>query len=197
MHSVHLHVHVNACTYDCILNHFVSDVSIQCSNASAILYSLPDSSLTASSSHSASGTRPFRSRLYTTEHLPSLRGGWFANDNQAGQWLQANLLQPYTIQAVATRGRQATHEYYITLYKLALSLTDSEFDVVQNGGRDRLFRGNSDQNTIVSHNISATQAQYARLIAQQWVGHIVVRWELYVCATNSKYKVKQGLHYPN
>eukprot|EP00057_Strongylocentrotus_purpuratus_P014292 XP_011668766.1 PREDICTED: uncharacterized protein LOC590339 [Strongylocentrotus purpuratus] len=142
---------------------------------------IPDSSLTASSEFNADqGAKRGRLNL---ARVGSLRGAWSALVNNANQWIQVDLLDPYRIISVATQGRQDESQW-ITSYKLACSTDGTTFDTVQgictNPGADRIFTGNVDRNTIVTSTLPVPQVcRYVRLMPVSWSGQISLRMEIY------------------
>ena len=168
---------------------FVLDLTSQCVDPSAIIYSLPDSSFTASTTWpSGNDHNPYHSRLYTNTDA-GVVGAWQAQLPEAGQWIQADLLETHTVQGFAIRGRDQSAQYP-TAYEFALGLNGVDFEsVALSNGNAKIFGGNVDASSIVQQNISATSARFARLIVLAWEGPLIaLRWEIYACVTNSKYK---------
>ncbi|XP_011663055.2 uncharacterized protein LOC589087 [Strongylocentrotus purpuratus] len=144
-------------------------------------YVIQDSSLTASSEFNADhGAKRGRLNL---ARVGNLRGAWSALANNANQWIQVDLLDPYRIISIATQGRQDVSQW-VTSYKLACSTDGTTFATVQgictNPGADRIFNGNVDRDTLVTNTLPVPQVcRYVRLMPVSWFGHISLRMELY------------------
>ena len=150
-----------------------------CTDSTPLLYSLSDTSLSASSTHGSYS--PSVSRL----HNLLSQACWASGPNQPGEYIQADLLQVYVIQGFAARGRGDGHTQFVTSFKFATSVDGATFDTVQLwNGQERIFLGNTDATGIVSHSIDSTDAQFVRLIAMSWTNHISLRWEVYACVSS-------------
>ena len=161
-----------------------------CSSEQALLASLPDSSLSESSSWQSDilpTTDATRSRL-NTPHVPSTAsGGWLAGANSVGEWVQADLLALTHVYKLATQGRHHdTSQQWTSSLQLKTSLTNVEqnFEFVQAtpGGAAVTFNANYDEDSIVENRFSPRVARYVRLYPQTWNLHMALRWEVYGCA---------------
>ena len=156
----------------------------ECLNPSPLLYSLPDSSLTASSiGGNAEGHFPPMSRLFNLLGYAS----WASFVNEIGEYIQAHLFQPFIVQGFSTRGRGDGYERYLRAYKFGTSMNSSTFDIIRlRNGEEKVFAGNVNTTGIVRHTIDAVEGQFVRLIAVAWEYHITVRWEIYACLSSCK-----------
>jgi len=89
----------------------------------------PDSSFSASSSRS--GDEAFKGRLYGD-------GAWSpSGNNNANDYLQADLLYEFIICAVATQGNPNA-DHWTTQYKLQLSYCGGTWDIYQENNVDKV-----------------------------------------------------------
>ena len=84
---------------------------------------------------------------------------------------------------IATKGRFFwTRDSYITTYYITYSRDGEQFEYVMDGVVNRLFSGNYDGVSIVSHSFNpGFVARYVRLVAQGSYNSISLRWEIYGC----------------
>ncbi|EDO38983.1 predicted protein, partial [Nematostella vectensis] len=145
--------------------------------------SIPDSSITASSSFS-SKHYPHYGRLNNQIVNSKHYGTWGAGLNRKGEYLQVDLGRVTWVTHVATQGRP----YYtqgVTEYTVEYSLTGDQWQSYQDGnGVTKIFPGNSDQTTVVKNELShAIKARHVRIVVQAWYGgYIMMRVEFYGCA---------------
>ncbi|XP_031554029.1 contactin-associated protein-like 5 [Actinia tenebrosa] len=133
-------------------------------------YIIPDSSFTASSASSASYPfgLPFNGRLNASF-------GWAPKTTtNPNDYLQVDLGFPYVICAVTTQGR-GNGEEWVTEYKVSLSMNDKNWMPYQENGIDKIFTGNTDQNSYVKNSIIRTRARYIRLYPTKYNGYKVMR----------------------
>ncbi|XP_068676816.1 uncharacterized protein [Montipora foliosa] len=127
----------------------------------------------------------WRGRLYTPKQF-SYPGAWCARYTDTNQWLQAAFQRPVDITAIATQGR-ADYNQWVSSFTLSYSEDGAKFTVYTVGGQQKVFKGNSDKNTVVKHNIvPSITARFVRVHPKTWQGHISMRMELYGCLTVCK-----------
>ncbi|XP_078357060.1 uncharacterized protein LOC144641914 [Oculina patagonica] len=141
-----------------------------------------DAQITASSQFDANHAA-IQGRLDFRE-IPKRVGSWSAARNDLQQWLQIYLGSQNTkVTRVATQGRNDA-EQWVTKYKLQYSNNGVNFQYYRDQGQttDKIFNGNSDQDTVVWHTLnSSITARYIRFRPEAWHGHISMRVELYGC----------------
>ncbi|CAH1272632.1 TNR [Branchiostoma lanceolatum] len=139
--------------------------------------SIPDSSITASS---------VRSVTHKTYHgrLNSLEGqsAWVARVNERGQWLQIDLDGTAVVHGVVTQGR-ATYDQWVTSYKLEHSWNGRSWTTITDtDGSDKIFTGNADRSTPVTHILRPpVAARYVRFVVQTFISHMSMRVEVLGC----------------
>ncbi|XP_078352789.1 uncharacterized protein LOC144637600 [Oculina patagonica] len=115
-------------------------------------------------------------------------GGWSAATNDVNQWLQIDLGRQYSrVTGVATQGRNDFGQF-VTRYKLQYSndTVNFQYYVEQGQTTDKEFAGNSDRDTVVSHELNPPiRARYIRFVPVAWYDHISMRVELYGCQAPS------------
>ena len=120
---------------------------------------------------------PYQSRLN------SIRS-WSSRTNNLKQWLQIDLLGVGRVTGVATQGRRDANQW-VTSYVLSYS-KGTLFRVYRQGGRVKLFRANSDRNTVVYHKLRPhIVSQAIRVHPKKWKAHISMRVELYGCSAGT------------
>ncbi|XP_078606444.1 uncharacterized protein LOC144879090 [Branchiostoma floridae x Branchiostoma japonicum] len=140
--------------------------------------SIPDSSITASSVYDINH-KTYHGRLNTLEG----RTAWVASITlEAGQWLQVDLGGTSVVHGVITQGRD-THDQWVTSYKLQHSRSGRSWTTyTDTDGSDKIFTGNTDRRTPVTHILRPpVAAQYVRFVVQTWVLHISMRVEVLGC----------------
>ncbi|XP_015757096.1 PREDICTED: uncharacterized protein LOC107336222 [Acropora digitifera] len=138
---------------------------------------IPNGYITASSTYNRY-TAPWLGRL-NNKARGRLKGAWSAKRNNRKQWLQFNLGIPTLVTEIRTQGRQDANQW-VTKYKLFYSNNGVRFTPYKKGGRVKIFRGNSDRNTIVSHKLRpAVRARYFRILVVSWYGHVSMRAGFY------------------
>ncbi|XP_078351938.1 LOW QUALITY PROTEIN: polycystin-1-like protein 2 [Oculina patagonica] len=112
------------------------------------------------------------------------RACWTAGTVDANQWLEVDLGDQYTeVTRVATQGR-GDYGQWVTKYKLQYSDDQLNFQYYKEQGQnvDKEFAGNSNQNTVVRHDLNPPiSARYIRFRPVSWYGEISMRAELYGC----------------
>ncbi|XP_078343417.1 retinoschisin-like [Oculina patagonica] len=110
-------------------------------------------------------------------------GCWAVATNDIHQWLQVDLGNPNTVvTGVATQGR-SNAAGRVTKYKLQYSNDGVTFQYYkEQGDTDMEFAGNTDQDTVVNHDLNPPiTARYIRFRPVTWNHHISMRVELYGC----------------
>ncbi|XP_073247189.1 uncharacterized protein [Porites lutea] len=118
-------------------------------------------------------------------------GSWSPYTNNVKQWLQIDRgSQERTLVAkIATQGENAKSTW-VTHYRLQYSDNGDKFNVYkeQGQGKDKVFDGNTDPDTIVSHKLNPRiRARYIRFLPTAWHKHISMRVELYGCKGTAKF----------
>ncbi|KAL9954039.1 hypothetical protein ACROYT_G041527 [Oculina patagonica] len=112
-------------------------------------------------------------------------GSWVAATSDAHQWLQIDLGSRYTkVTRVATQGRNGAYVNWVTKYKLQYSNDGVNFQyyIEPGEGADEEFAGNTDQDTVVYHDLSQPiTARYVRFLPVAWYEWTSMRVELYGC----------------
>ncbi|XP_022779915.1 polycystic kidney disease protein 1-like 2 isoform X2 [Stylophora pistillata] len=113
------------------------------------------------------------------------QGAWSAKTKDANQWLQIDLGSVFTkVTGVATQGRYM-YDQWVTKYKVQFSNGGSTFTNYKEPGQaaDKVFDGNTDQNTVVKHFLHAPfRARYIRFQPVTYYERISMRVELYGCS---------------
>ena len=156
------------------------------SGPGAILTSLPDSALTASSSHSSS-LSPAYSRLHSHDPAGTRRyTSWSVGTNDARQWIQADFGDIRVLTAIETQGRkreEASHEVQcVKSFKVSVNVSGSGFEyILDDSGSEKIFPANqeSDSESVVRNCLDYVVARAVRLHPVTWQTHISLRWELY------------------
>lgn len=145
-------------------------------------YKLPDSAFRASTDYRPGGTwraSADNARLYfEDDHTNKRIGAWCGNERD-NQWLRVDLGRRRRIRAIATQGRDMFHEH-VKEYKLAFSDNDSNYQVYQENGKDRVFIGNCDHFTPVLNTFNPVTARYVKIIVVK-ASYPCMRVELYGC----------------
>lgn len=143
-----------------------------------LIVHLPASALTASSYHAndLNGHGPPNARYDQV----TTNSNWSSAGNNPDQWLQVDLGGSAIIRAIGTKGRSRGASQWVTSYKLQYSNDGVHWvDYSQNGG-PHVFKGNSDNNSEVRHNLlQPFRARYLRFLPQAWNSHITMRVEAY------------------
>ncbi|KAL9964029.1 hypothetical protein ACROYT_G027603 [Oculina patagonica] len=140
--------------------------------------SISDGQITASSEWGGMG-------LHFHETLMKA-GAWAAATSDANQWLQVDLVSNYfTVTRVATQGREESKWLqWVTKYNLQYSDDEVNFQFYKEQGQleNKEFAGNTDENTVVYHDLNPPiRARYIRFRPVAWNHHILTRAELYGC----------------
>ncbi|KAI8513969.1 hypothetical protein Bbelb_082930 [Branchiostoma belcheri] len=112
--------------------------------------------------------------------LNSEPGAWCANGGNP--WLQVDLNSLKSVAGVITQGR-AGYPQWVTSYKLAFSNDGVTWETYTEDGREKVFAGNTDENTEVEHLLDpAVTARFVRFYPQTVYGHPSMRMEVLLCA---------------
>ncbi|XP_071785279.1 lactadherin-like [Asterias amurensis] len=96
----------------------------------------------------------------------NMEGGWCSLASDSNPWIQVNLNAKVYITGLITQGYDS--EYYVTTYKVMYGVSTSSLtNVTTSSGSNRLFYGNSAENTQVTK-FSAVYAQYLRINPVTW-----------------------------
>jgi hypothetical protein len=148
---------------------FFGDQSTQ----SPVMPTLPDGNLSASSEFGGTHTAS-RARLNAT-YDPN----WSAASNNQNQWIKVDCGQVERITSIATQGRYG-YDQWVTSYKVSYSNDNTNWTFIQEGASDKIFTGNSDRHTVVTHELDAPiDARYIRFHPWSWYGHVSMRIEVY------------------
>ncbi|XP_035673289.1 uncharacterized protein LOC118413828 isoform X1 [Branchiostoma floridae] len=144
---------------------------------------IPDGHITASSTHPDCATS--KARLHSREESRTSQGGWAgawcANGPlNTNQWLQVDVGAETTVAGVITQGRNVGGNQWVTSYKLRFSRDGSTWSTyLDNLGREKVFSGNSDQDTEVRHLLDPpVTARYVRFWPQTWNSYLSMRVEV-------------------
>ncbi|KAI8494565.1 hypothetical protein Bbelb_277910 [Branchiostoma belcheri] len=112
--------------------------------------------------------------------LNSEPGAWCANGGNP--WLQVDLNSLKSVAGVITQGR-AGYPQWVTSYKLAFSNDGVTWETYTEDGREKVFAGNTDENTEVEHFLDPpVTARFVRFYPQTVYGHPSMRMEVLLCA---------------
>ncbi|XP_066275207.1 uncharacterized protein [Branchiostoma lanceolatum] len=132
---------------------------------------VPDSHITASSTHPHCATN--KARLHAA-------GAWCANSPlNTNQWLQVDVGAETTVTGVITQGRPVGNQW-VKSYKLRFSRDGTTWSTyLDKLGREKVFSGNSDQDTEVRHLLDPpVTARYVRFWPQTWNSYLSMRVEV-------------------
>eukprot|EP00058_Branchiostoma_floridae_P004738 XP_002590226.1 hypothetical protein BRAFLDRAFT_97411 [Branchiostoma floridae] len=127
-----------------------------------------------------------KARPHSLEESLTSQGGWAgawcaAHPLNTNQWLQVDVGAETTVAGVITQGRSSdTYLQRVTSYKLRFSRDGSTWSTyLDKLGREKVFSGNTDQDTEVRHLLDPlVTARYVRFWPQTWTGHISMRVEV-------------------
>ncbi|KAI8513971.1 hypothetical protein Bbelb_082950 [Branchiostoma belcheri] len=112
--------------------------------------------------------------------LNSEPGAWCANGGNP--WLQVDLNSLKSVAGVITQGR-AGYPQWVTSYKLAFSNDGVTWETYTEDGQEKVFAGNTDENTEVEHLLDPpVTARFVRFYPQTVHGHPSMRMEVLLCA---------------
>ena len=153
----------------------------ECVQNIALIAQLPDSSITADSSHDYDALHvPSRARLHTQHEAGGPYGAWTSNNHDAA-WIQANLLSFYFVNSVATQGRNHVNQW-VTSYSLQTGADVSSLaSILDAAGATRVFDANSDRDSVVVNAFEPVRAWLVRLDVVTFHSFPSMRWEVYGC----------------
>ncbi|XP_068726460.1 uncharacterized protein, partial [Montipora capricornis] len=141
---------------------------------------LPDVALTASSIYHTNYAA-YQGRLNSMRSGAKF-GSWIAKHNNKHQWFQVDLGNRAIIIKCATQGRYDANQW-VSSYTIRYGMNGFHFKIYKEGGRTRVFQGNSERQIIVMNRfLSPIRARFVRLYPRTWYGHISMRMELYGCS---------------
>ncbi|KAL9955705.1 hypothetical protein ACROYT_G037065 [Oculina patagonica] len=143
-------------------------------------YAIPDSAVTASSIFWAFANAG-KGRLHLVSN--GQNGGWVANPrNRYRSWFQVDFGRWSKIMRISTQGRQDAPQW-VTKYRVSYSYDGIFFkDYRENEEATKIFNGNTDQNTVVSHKLkNPIIARFIRINPISFNGLISLRAEFYGC----------------
>ncbi|XP_048576157.1 lactadherin-like [Nematostella vectensis] len=159
--------------------------------------SIPDSSITASSTWHTPGHGSHHARLNNQPVAGQHIGAWAAAGGNKGEYLQVDLGRVTWVTHVATQGRPTSNSQWVTEYTVEYSLRGDQWQSYQDDveyslrgdqwqsyqdqdGLIKVFPGNSNKTTVVMYEFSPViKARYVRIVAQAWIGNTCIRAELY------------------
>jgi len=100
-------------------------------------------------------------------------GAWTAHDSTVGSWLQVDLENPRAIGAIAIQGSPLLGGTWTQSFELQYGEDPATLVSFKNkDGTTRIFKGNSDQGTIVRHDLEVlVTGRYFRVVPKLWTGH--------------------------
>lgn len=150
---------------------------------------ITDQQITASSSwNTAHGKQNARLNRQAARGKTS---AWSAGSNDLNQWLQIDFGRNVKITKLATQGRNDYGDQWVKSYTLAYSADGSNvFQTYQENELDKVFTGNADRNTVVTHVLlQPITARYVQIKPKSWNNHIAMRAEFYGCILSDRYQV--------
>eukprot|EP00058_Branchiostoma_floridae_P004749 XP_002590237.1 hypothetical protein BRAFLDRAFT_97397 [Branchiostoma floridae] len=134
----------------------------------------------ANSQYNTGSCAASKARLHSQEGA----GAWCAEQFNKQQWLQVDVGAETTVAGVITQGRAASssgHQTeWVTSYKLRFSTDGVTWSTyLDKFGREKVFSGNSDQDTEVRHLLDPpVTARHVRFWPQTWNDRISMRVEV-------------------
>ncbi|XP_060073558.1 hemicentin-1-like [Ylistrum balloti] len=201
----------NSGVYTCIAGPFSKTLTLEVSEEScqtALVKSLPDASITASSHYEDTlySDAPSRSKLDTvregditeakTGRRKILGGSWQAYVNDKRQWLQLEFPQLAIVTEIVTQGRSSTdcctQRQWVTQYKLLFSKDGRHWHKYREikTGDTKIFEGNRDHDTKCKHELPVpVVARFLRINPVAWNEKISLRVEVFGCTVPSTLKM--------
>ncbi|XP_078346362.1 uncharacterized protein LOC144631716 isoform X2 [Oculina patagonica] len=142
---------------------------------------IPDSSIKANYEHNAAHGAT-NARL---NHVAGYgkTGAWSTLNLEQGQWIQVDLGEITKVTKIGTRGRSEAAQW-VTEYKVSYSFDGGYFEFYKHDpyGDARVFKGNSDMNSLVINPLDPPIiARYIRIQPVKYYGFMSLRMELYGC----------------
>ncbi|XP_005077840.1 lactadherin isoform X3 [Mesocricetus auratus] len=146
--------------------------------------SIPDNQMTASSSYKTWNLRAFGwYPHYARLDMQGKINAWTAQSNTNREWLQVDLGTQRQVTGIITQGaRDFGQIQYVASYKVAHSNDGVHWTMYEEQGTDKVFRGNSDNNSHKKNVFEAPfMARYVRVLPVSWHRRITLRLELLGC----------------
>ncbi|XP_078348205.1 uncharacterized protein LOC144633246 isoform X1 [Oculina patagonica] len=151
-------------------------------------HAIDDKFLTASSSSLLADAG--RGRLHLFANFLQDDGGWIADDNDKyGSWFQVEFRSWTKVTRISTQGKQADDEWnmaWVTKYHVTYSYDGIFFNDYEENGKDpKVFDGNTNGYTVVSHKLKIPIiTRYIRINPISFHGfQISLRADFYGCQT--------------
>ena len=164
-----------------MLVNFLISVELSCGETFDLIssseYSVPDSSLTASS-QSRNWGGASSSRLNSTTC-------WAGDRDQPPHWIKVDFGQDRIVKAIQTTRDGDRSGYWVKRYTISTSQDDVNWNTIQENGEDVVFDGNTDDDpyAIVTNELPAPiQTRFVRLNVVEWYGYDPgLRWAVVGC----------------
>ncbi|XP_028409028.1 uncharacterized protein LOC114531613 isoform X2 [Dendronephthya gigantea] len=105
------------------------------------------------------------------------RVAWIPASGDTDPWIQINFVLMVTIVEILTQGR-SIHNQWVKNYKVAFAQQPTIIRFYRENGVEKLFRGNTDRDTVVANALSpAIRAQYIRIYPKEYNDHRAMRLE--------------------
>ncbi|XP_068752060.1 thioredoxin domain-containing protein 3 homolog isoform X3 [Montipora capricornis] len=146
--------------------------------------SIPDDAIKASSEldeqHNAS-----RARLNANAEGEKM-GAWVPLQSDEDQWLQVNLGKTTRLTKIAVQGEAGDSSRHVKEFTVSCSLDGEVFAPYREDNTEKVFEGNSDQETVVAVSLkSPIITQFVKLCPKTWNEGIALRTEFYGCSADS------------
>ncbi|EDO41952.1 predicted protein, partial [Nematostella vectensis] len=145
---------------------------------------ISDSAITASSYYLQgvnTYSMPCYARLNNVDQPGISNGAWLAHNFQAGEYIEIDLGRNVAVTGVATQGKPIGSDW-VTSYKISYKTDLTAWFVVKEDGQDKVFPGNSDNNTPVYNWFSSPfLARRIRIVVQGFLNIPALRVELFGC----------------
>ncbi|XP_052818006.1 inactive carboxypeptidase-like protein X2 [Mya arenaria] len=142
-----------------------------------------DAQITSSTDNSPStDSRGFR--LYTVK-TDAHEGSWAAGIPDTYQYIQVRFYRLKHVSGVALQGK-ADYGQYVTAYKVLYSCDCASFrTIMDTNGYDKVFAGNTDDNTVVTSMLPVeVTALCVRINPVTYKGWLVMRFDILGCPVN-------------
>ena len=136
-----------------------------------------DSAIKASSVYS-SGFVPHHGRLNLNRGLCGWAPAYAKKDTS---WIRVDLGDTTSVTGVATQGRcNSYNNHWATSYTVSYSSDDRHWEFLKESDRTKVFTGNTDRTTVVTHIFkNPIIARYIKIAPQSYASSPVLRMELY------------------
>eukprot|EP00794_Sanderia_malayensis_P011221 gene11221-12400_t len=125
---------------------------------------------------------PARARIGLQSDKQGNAGGWCSDprQNDRPQYLQVDYKVDQDVCRIAIQGLDRARSW-VSYYKLAFSSNGVHWSVYKEGGKEKVFQGNVDQDDFTSYRlIDPIKARFIRIVPQSWEGRsICLRTEMY------------------